>query len=240
MNESAKARTRREALGWYTRYFTGSVLDIGCGADKVVEHAIGWDLPQGDAQKLDILTNESFDTVYSSHCIEHMRSPEEAVRNWWRVLKPGGYLIIVGPDEDLYEGGHWPSRWNGDHKITLTLNKATSWSPVTYNLIELIQALPNHKLISAQIVDTNYDYTKLGKDEDQTSSKSDVEAACEIVVQKIAIELPFMTHLKNTMLCPKCRRMEIIVRGTLAKDMKKLDVLCSHCGTFANVTFNAY
>src|SRR5436190_21819017 len=108
---------------------------------------------EGDAQTLPGIPAESFDWVYSSHCLEHMRDPREALASWWRVLKPGGFLCVAVPDEDLYEQGIVPSVFNADHKVTFTINKSRSWSPRSFNLTELIGTLPNHKLIYIRTVD---------------------------------------------------------------------------------------
>jgi SAM-dependent methyltransferase len=59
---------------------------------------------------------DTFDFVYSSHCLEHMRDVPETLRNWTRILRPGGWLYVVVPDYVLYEKMSWPSRFNSDHK----------------------------------------------------------------------------------------------------------------------------
>src|SRR5260221_7032838 len=38
----------------------------------------------------------------------------------------------------LYEQGVFPSRFNGDHKSTFTISKASSWSPVSVNVLDLV------------------------------------------------------------------------------------------------------
>jgi ubiquinone/menaquinone biosynthesis C-methylase UbiE len=75
-----------------------------------------WDKDDGDAQLLKSLENGLFDFVYSSHCLEHMRDVPEALSNWTRVLKSGGWIYVVIPDYVLYEKMTWPSRFNPDHK----------------------------------------------------------------------------------------------------------------------------
>jgi hypothetical protein len=45
-----------------------------------------------------------------------MHDPEAALRQWWALVRPGGYLVVVVPHEDLYEQGMWPSAFNSDHK----------------------------------------------------------------------------------------------------------------------------
>ena len=85
-----------------------------------------WDWEDGDAQYLSGVRDNSVDFIVSSHCLEHLVDPLEGLRNWIRVLKPGGHLIVTIPDEDLYEQGQWPSNNNLDHKHTFTVNKNSS------------------------------------------------------------------------------------------------------------------
>lgn len=41
--------------------------------------------------------NSSFDRLIATHVLEHLYKPHEALREWVRVLKPGGTLSIVLP-----------------------------------------------------------------------------------------------------------------------------------------------
>lgn len=151
MFETSKATTRRlHDSRFATQYFVGSGLDIGSGNDPLSQYQefypltgaiFSWDLPQGDAQFVATVPDETFDFVHSSHCLEHMKDPKIALHHWLRILKPAGYLICVVPDEDLYEQGYWPSRFNPDHKHTFTLFKKESWSPVSINLLTLLSEL---------------------------------------------------------------------------------------------------
>jgi SAM-dependent methyltransferase len=227
MNETTKARPRRVAEGFYDRFLRGKGLDIGCGLDKVVPEAVGYDIENGDAQQLADIENETFDYVYSSHCLEHMRDPLVALLNWWRVVKPGGHLIVAVPDEDLYEQGIVPSCFNPDHKVTFTISKERSWSPVSRNLIDLLRHLPRHKVISLRIIDTGYDYEKLGSDEDQTLGTA--EAGIEAVIEKVKEELPLRTSLHHLASCPRCERLELTLLGQERDG--SLQVLCRSCGT---------
>jgi SAM-dependent methyltransferase len=167
MQESSKTR-RVRGQAFDQVYFSKTVLDIGCGNDLVVPHAQPFDKQHGDANKiLDHLAAESFDTVHSSHCLEHMFHPQQALQGWWQLVRPGGYLITVVPDEDLYEQGQWPSRFNPDHKATFRLNRPTTWSPCSNDLRELHESLPGAEIISAEIQDDRYNYAlqKLGPEE---------------------------------------------------------------------------
>lgn len=130
-----------------TKYFVGRGIDVGSGDDcldqysslfPLMEFASEWDKDDGDAQYMAI--DYEWDFLYSSHCLEHLENPWLALRNWCKVVKKGGYLVVMVPDEDMYEQGHWPSKYNGDHKHTFTMFKAPHrlWSKVSINVLELI------------------------------------------------------------------------------------------------------
>ena len=166
MNESSKTRLVR-GPDFDNIFFSGTVLDIGCGNDLVVPHAQAFDQQHGDANNiLNSLKENSFDTVHSSHCLEHMHHPDQAIQGWWRLVKQGGYLITVVPQEDLYEQGQWPSRFNQDHKATFRLKTKDTWSPCSFDLYELANDLPGAEIISAEIQDHNYNYSlqRLGQE----------------------------------------------------------------------------
>ena len=96
-NEAAKCR-------WdVVPYIRGKGIDIGCGPNKVLPHAIGIDsckdvelfgldfkpdLVCEDAADLAIPDGD-LDFVFSSHLLEHIPYWEGALREWWRVLKVG-------------------------------------------------------------------------------------------------------------------------------------------------------
>ena len=110
------AYARRQREGFFDKYCQGKGLDIGYGGDPVTPNVRGWDFEHGDAQLLRGLEDASYDFVYSSHLLEHLPDVELALRNWWRVLKPGGYLLLFLPHRDLYEKKTTlPSRFNEDH-----------------------------------------------------------------------------------------------------------------------------
>ena len=141
--------------------FSGKGLDIGCGPDPVRPDARPFDLLDGDANDITRFIHEDFDYVYSSHCLEHMRDPRTALADWWTLVRPGGFLILVVPDEDLYEQGVFPSRFNGDHKATFTISKAQSWSPVSLNVLDLATSLPDGELVTLKLQDQGYDRRRL-------------------------------------------------------------------------------
>lgn len=186
-DESLKARQRRKQEGYFERYLVGRGIDIGCGPDPVTPDCARCDRPECDGMTLAGYAPKSFDWVYSSHCLEHLDDPWKAIQRWWEVLKPGGYLLVAVPDEDLYEQGHWPSPWNGEHKHTFTIHKTKSWSPVSINVSELVATLPSHRVIWMKLFDTNYNYdTSRGLYDRLTDPGA--EATIEFCLQKLVSE----------------------------------------------------
>ena len=159
MDEASKTE-RIRGPEFSDQYFAGKVFDIGCGDNLVVPNAIPFDKEQGDAQNiLNYLKPSDFDCVHSSHSLEHMRDVPKALEQWWQLVKPGGAMVIVVPDEDLYEQGVWPSLFNRDHSATFRLNKPESWSPVSYDLGKLCSALEDAEVVSLERQDMGYDHT---------------------------------------------------------------------------------
>ena len=62
----------------------------------------------GEKMKVDIIADgadlpfkdETLDYVISSHVIEHFFDPIATIKEWLRVIKPGGYIFIIAPKKD--------------------------------------------------------------------------------------------------------------------------------------------
>jgi len=52
-----------------------------------------------EATDLTGIANESYDFILSCHSLEHVANPLKAIAEWERVLKPGGYFVLVLPDK---------------------------------------------------------------------------------------------------------------------------------------------
>lgn len=80
------------------------VVELGCGPDKQ-QGRIGIDvvdLPEVDIvanleEGLPFFPNNSIDTFYANHVLEHLDHFEEVMREVHRTLKPGGKLILRAP-----------------------------------------------------------------------------------------------------------------------------------------------
>ena len=121
--EAGKTIEDKRRTGFVADAFeTGAILDIGyrgyTDAEPVVAQAIGIELDyQGYDGRTLPFPDRSQDAVFSSHCLEHIEDFRNAIREWHRVLKVGGFLIIAVPHQFLYEKRrNLPSRWNADHK----------------------------------------------------------------------------------------------------------------------------
>lgn len=104
-----------------TKYLSGNGVDLGCGGCPVVPWAIAFDLPNddyltyhsnhqgdrtiqfgGDARDLPF-KDGTLDFVFSSHLIEDFLDWNPVLIEWKRVLKPGGRLVILVPDKNLWK-----------------------------------------------------------------------------------------------------------------------------------------
>jgi SAM-dependent methyltransferase len=157
--ETAQSHEDRIKSGFYKRYMSGQGLDIGYKGDvkdavPVLPNAIGvdTDYPGYDGIVLPF-KQESMDFVYSSHCLEHIPESIASIKDWFRVIKIGGYLIITVPHQYLYEKKiKLPSNWNFGHR--------RFYMPDTL-LMEIKWALPpNHwRLRECYDNDKDYDYS---------------------------------------------------------------------------------
>ncbi|QLK27687.1 methyltransferase domain-containing protein [Natrinema zhouii] len=119
------AEMRSEALSLLEFDDDMTVLDVGCGTGFATEgllehvdevHALDQSEHQltqayekfgkrgppvhfhrGDAERLPFAT-DTFDVVWSSGSIEYWPNPILALREFRRVLKPGGQVLVVGPN----------------------------------------------------------------------------------------------------------------------------------------------
>ena len=149
-NESGKIKW--EIVKW-TR---GKGLDIGCGVHKTYPHFIGVDnkkdtvlfgqpinpdITVDTAEKLDLFASNSLEFCFSSHLLEHIpyeRAPD-TLKEWMRVIKSRGFLVLYLPDEDLYPkigepGANVDHQWNVnyDKVVEAMTESGCSWDLVDY------------------------------------------------------------------------------------------------------------
>jgi SAM-dependent methyltransferase len=54
-----------------------------------------------DAVNISLVKNEQYDFVFSSHSLEHIANPLKAINEWLRIIKNGGYIIIIVPEKSM-------------------------------------------------------------------------------------------------------------------------------------------
>jgi len=131
------------------------ILDIGCGPNKF-PGAVGLDHhPASDADVLADFeqgyfpfADDSFDRVICSHVIEHVRSPVRLMEECWRVLKPGGTLLVKTPHYTHWTSWGDPTHYHhfGSHALRqFTQPGSTVYYRCFYSLLSLdlrVSALP--------------------------------------------------------------------------------------------------
>lgn len=192
MRECSKSIIRRmRDPGFSSFYFSGSGIDIGGKPDPLSFHKHlfpkitnikTWDIDDGDALYMKDVPNDCFDFVHSSHCMEHLKDPAIGLENWIRITKPGGFLIILVPDEDMYEQGIFPSTFNNDHRWSFTIGKAHSWSNKSINLVNLISSnLEQIEILKIELLFNTYNPSLPRIDQTLTPLS---ESGIEIILRK--------------------------------------------------------
>jgi len=155
--ETKKSYRDKIESGFMAKYFSGDkILELGHqGGDRARDTIVDWaigidtDYPGYDGLHLPF-DDDSIDTIYSSHCFEHLIFLEATLVEWFKKLKVGGYIIIVVPHQYLYEKKlSPPSRYNHTHIHFFTPGKLL-------NIVE--QALPMNEWRLRHLVDNDKDF----------------------------------------------------------------------------------
>ena len=96
---------RLQDLGWWAE---GQDVDPSAGSfsgDGIVVHI-------GELNTLD-LPSGSYDAIVMNHVIEHVHTPVELLRECYRLVKPGGILVITTPNIQSYGHRIFRDAWSG-------------------------------------------------------------------------------------------------------------------------------
>jgi ADP-heptose:LPS heptosyltransferase/predicted SAM-dependent methyltransferase len=129
-------------------HLRGRGLDVGAGDFKILPHAISVDnlnhsqfgfqiRPDiySDASDLSMFASGSMDFVYSSHTLEHVQDYAATLKEWWRVLKPGGRLVLYLPHKEFYPNIGQTGA-NPDHKHDFLPEDVIQAMPRGWDLLE--------------------------------------------------------------------------------------------------------
>lgn len=128
-NAERESIFRRYEMNEVIEYTKGLGIEVGCGLNKIHTGAIGINIvlseldfgyPFGAQIKADGISlpwfvDNSLDYVFSSHCLEHFHEPEKALREWTKVIRVGGFLVLILPHKMYYPNIGEPNA-NKDHK----------------------------------------------------------------------------------------------------------------------------
>lgn len=128
---------RRETeaeVRWLPAVQNGRLLDVGCGAGGWI-HAMqsrGWSVDgvdfdpkavavarsKGLQVRLGALEdqdypNETFDAITLSHVIEHVPYPNNTLAECYRLLKPGGKIVLLTPNSGSLSHKIFKKSWRG-------------------------------------------------------------------------------------------------------------------------------
>jgi 2-polyprenyl-3-methyl-5-hydroxy-6-metoxy-1,4-benzoquinol methylase len=119
-------------ISYLSRDSKNRLLDVGCSSGVFLARMrdLGWDVTgiepdpiaadRARERGLPVITgnlkdasfpSRSFDAVTVNHVIEHVLDPIGLLRESWRVLAPGGRLIIITPNIESLANRIWGSSW---------------------------------------------------------------------------------------------------------------------------------
>jgi SAM-dependent methyltransferase len=52
-----------------------------------------------DSVNIHLVENDRYDFCFSSHSLEHIANPLKAIREWLRIVKSGGFIVIIVPEK---------------------------------------------------------------------------------------------------------------------------------------------
>lgn len=129
-NDSNSYQEADKIAAHIVQYTRGRVLDLGSGPKKCWPHFINVDSCKdfngqkignidivSDCKNLKLFGDESWDSIFSSHLLEHFDKKEVGtiLKEWARILRPNGYLVLYLPSANLYPKVGKPGA-NKDHK----------------------------------------------------------------------------------------------------------------------------
>jgi SAM-dependent methyltransferase len=119
---------------WLNANPNGRLLEVGCGSGAMLKsmEGLGWrvegvdfdPLAVDEAGKKSLLVHvgtlkaqefseNSFDAIVMSHVIEHVHDPIDLLRGCHRILKPGGFLVVITPNAASWGHRIYGADWRG-------------------------------------------------------------------------------------------------------------------------------
>lgn len=111
---------------------------------RLADHGLKVGLAAAEAERLP-WPDATFDCVAADSLLEHLDDPSRALREWRRVLRPGGSLVLWSPNRftlttdphlGLWGVGWLPRRWVPGY---LRFRGRTDWPPRTLSAAEAVR-----------------------------------------------------------------------------------------------------
>jgi SAM-dependent methyltransferase len=129
IKQSLTVNNKKETYPYYQRFFSnlkGRILDVGCAIGNFValdpENIIGVDMDKEAILKtnerglscilMDIemgtcIKSGCLNGIHASQIIEHLDRPLNIMKEFYRILKPGGLLVLAAPDAKKIKHVFW-------------------------------------------------------------------------------------------------------------------------------------
>ena len=121
------------------------IYDLGCSTFKTLDRAIGVDIEQKEGvdivasvDDLPMIESGSVDVILASHILEHMEDTDKTLKEWRRILKDNGRIIIILPDDEVIDTLN-PMLSGGQHKQVFTRKSLR-------NIVDVIPGLVTEEL----------------------------------------------------------------------------------------------
>lgn len=155
-----------------SHFCQGNGCDVGSGGDPVVPWAIQVDLEdeefrkyghahevnipiqwKGDARALPF-KDGTLSFCYSSHLIEDFENWQGVLEEFTRVIKPGGYLIIMAPDRERFRAAVAAGQGdNLSHRHEFHVGELTNWAlqhggfQVIFDQLTLVRGVNDYNIL---------------------------------------------------------------------------------------------
>lgn len=161
-----------------TKYASGDILDIGCGnkpykcffEGKMTSYT-GCDIVQSSENLVDVicpatdipLESDSKDTIFTTQVIEHVADHRKLLSEAYRILKPGGYLILSGPmawehhevPHDFFRFTRYGFKWlldtTGFEEVAIIANGG-KWALVGQLTLNSIRSSLNSRTLTRKVL----------------------------------------------------------------------------------------
>ena len=143
------------------------IYDLGCSTFKTLDRAIGIDIESKKGvdivhtvDDLPMIDSNSADVLLASHILEHIEDTTKTLKEWARILKPDGKLIIILPDDAEIDTMH-PMLSGGCHKQTFTRE----------TLADIVKTIPNLEVEYLETVMKGWSFGGILRKRGSTSPK---------------------------------------------------------------------